>query len=691
MSFDITFDYRFDTSGFFNDPARRAALEAAAAEFENIISDDFEPLPVGLQFNILNPSDGVTQETVTLTEEVDDLIIFIGARNLSGLGLAGPDGYSAVGDIYSSRISSDFRGTGPVTDFEPWAGTVVFDPNAAWNFNLDGPVEGQDDFLSVAIHEIAHVLGFGTSPAYDALVSNATFIGANAQAVNGGNPVPLEPDGAHVQEGFLNDTVSLDPTLTVGSRNLLSDIDKAILADIGYEVAGFTAQGSQPPIATNGAETIFGSNLNDVLNGLGGNDQVQGGAGNDTIQGGAGVDSLFGQGGIDTFVLSPGDGENTAFDFDVATEVVRLVDSGFASAQAALAAVTKPFSNVSRISLSDGSFMDVFHDSQPGTPLTIANFEIATTPPDGPTEGNDALTGTANAETIAALGGDDTIAGSAGNDTINGGAGTDTATYSGNQTSYTLTLSPTTTTLTDRRPDGNDTDTLIDVEFLDFETDLFDGPFNLSVFGGPAGLSPDALESFIELYIGYFNRAPDAVGLFFWGTAFANGTTLEEMAALFGPQEETLAAYPAGTSNLEFATTVYNNVLGRTPDQAGIDFWVGLLDAGAVARDAFILEVLKGAKAAPPADASQAFIDQQLADQDYLATKTDIGAYFAVHKGMSSVPNAIQAMQLFDGTQNGANDAVTAIDGFFASAQNATTGEFLMPLVGVLDDPFSMG
>ena len=130
----------------------------------------------------------------------------------------------------------------------------------------------------------------------------------------------------------------------------------------------------------------------------------------------------------------------------------------------------------------------------------------------------------------------------------------------------------------------------------------------------------------------------------FRGTAFANGTTLDEMATLFIDQAETKAAYPDGTSNNVFAETVYDNVLGRVPDLAGFNFWVGLLDDGTVQRDAFILEVLRGAKAAPPAGATQEFIDQQQADQQYLATKIDIGAYFAVHKGMSDVDNAIAAM-----------------------------------------------
>ena len=57
---------------------------------------------------------------------------------------------------------------------------------------------------------------------------------------------------------------------------------------------------------------------------------------------------------------------------------------------------------------------------------------------------------------------------------------------------------------------------------------------------------------------------------------------------------------------------------------------------------------------------------------------------------MSDVDNARSAMALFDGTQDGIDAAVAAIDAFFTEAQDALTGEFLMPLVGVLDDPFTL-
>ena len=160
------------------------------------------------------------------------------------------------------------------------------------------------------------------------------------------------------------------------------------------------------------------------------------------------------------------------------------------------------------------------------------------------------------------------------------------------------------------------------------------------------------------------------------------------MATLFVDQDQTRSTYPAGTTNNEFATSVYLNVLGRTPDQSGIDFWVGLLDEALVSRDQFILEVLKGAKSELKPEEGQAFVDQQLADRAYLETKVDIGAYFAVHRGMSDVSHAASVMSLFDGSDSSVAAAVAQADRFYTDALDPVSGEFIMQVTGILDTPF---
>lgn len=490
--------------------------------------------------------------------------------------------------------------------------------------------------------------------------------------------------GANWEHNAGNNIYTFDPTEEV--RKTIWDgggQDTFDFSNFALDLAVDLTPGSYSDVpvpgwdATQNIGIAFEAFIETVIGGSG-NDDLSGNSVGNTLAGGAGNDTLAGGGGSDTFSFSGLFGADTISDFSVGEDSVALLGSDGLE--------LKGISNLLNIKTTpDGDARIIADISDEGISGSITLLGVTADAAEGifatlgetiiGTSAGDILNGSSGADLIESKAGDDTVEGSKGDDKIDGGTGRDTVIYSGNQTSYTLTLGPTSTSLTDRRTDGSGTDTLIDMEFLDFDTDLLGGPFDLTTFGGTDELSAPEFESFIELYIAYFNRAPDAVGLNFWGTAFATGTTLEDMATLFIDQDETLAAYPAGTTNEEFANTVYGNVLGRTPDAAGFDFWVGQLDSDNVSRDQFILEVLRGVKDGTP-------------DRGYLDDKVDLGAYFAVHKGMSNTENAASAIDLFDAA--GVDAAVAAIDGYYADAQDSDTGEFLMPVVGVLDDPFHL-
>lgn len=328
--------------------------------------------------------------------------------------------------------------------------------------------------------------------------------------------------------------------------------------------------------------------------------------------------------------------------------------------------------------------------------LAQAGDLVAKTTSDVPGAGDDLVDGSAGADVLHGFDGNDTIMGDAGddqlwgdagNDEIMGGAGTDTAHYLGAISDFTLHFEKGNATRVEHRTaDGEGTDFLAGVERLDFAGQTL----NLDAIDGVIDVSSDDLSTLIEVYIAYFNRAPDAVGLYFWGAAFASGISLDAIAALFLDQDETRATYPADATNLDFASQVYSNVLGRTPDADGLAFWQGQLDSGAVSRDAFILEVLRGAKSEPAQGASQAFVELQRADQSYLATKTDIGTYFSAIKGLSDVNDASLAMEMFQrGDTGSVAQTVDQIDALYAEASSTDGGAFLIQLVGLVDDPFS--
>lgn len=301
------------------------------------------------------------------------------------------------------------------------------------------------------------------------------------------------------------------------------------------------------------------------------------------------------------------------------------------------------------------------------------------------------LTGGATDNLIFGFAGNDVLIGNAGNDQLDGGNGWDISRYSDAQDNFTLTLSAGGINIQDRNAGGEGTDSLTRIEEVQFMDPAQSGAltrFDLTQVSGTTRLNETQMESVIELYIAFFNRAPDAVGLNFWGTAYANGTSLEEIATLFIDQDEVRQAYPDWMGVEDFATTVYANVLGRKADPEGFAFWTDALSSGAVGRDQFILSVLEGAKSAPAPGVSDSFAAQQLADRQYLSDKTDIGAYFSVHHGMSDIANAQAAMATFDGTSGGFVRTIEQVDGFYGAATSDNGSEFLMPLVGVLETPF---
>jgi hypothetical protein len=179
---------------------------------------------------VVNPRTGNSDLFVT-DRPIDDLLVFVGARALGGSTLAesGPSGFF----LNESRYVGN--------NFEPWIGTMAFDSGVNWFFDPT-PESANDipgnsfDFLSTAIHELAHVLGFGTSAIFEDLTSGSRFNGSNARAANNGSSIPLSGDLAHIQDGFLVNGVEtlMDPTTVTGVRTLATPIDVAILADIGY-------------------------------------------------------------------------------------------------------------------------------------------------------------------------------------------------------------------------------------------------------------------------------------------------------------------------------------------------------------------------------------------------------------------------------------------------------------------------
>ncbi len=87
-----------------------------------------------------------------------------------------------------------------------------------------------------------------------------------------------------------------------------------------------------------------------------------------------------------------------------------------------------------------------------------------------------------------------------------------------------------------------------------------------------------------RLYQAAFNRTPDNDGLKYWIGQLDAGMALQEVAARFISSDEFRRLYGTSPSNADFLTRLYNNVLHRAPDATGYAWWLEQLNTGVHTR-----------------------------------------------------------------------------------------------------------
>ena len=282
---DIIFDYTYDTGNYFGDE-QRYIMEQVAYVFESRMGGETfaSSIPtdyltgsntVSATFNFDNPTTGAgtsinvgsTTSEGNIVGQAGELLIFLGARSLSGSTLASAGetgyGYSYSGDISAWQNAFDARDSS--TNYDPRAGSSQVNTNKTFYFDTDLTTHadalssGKTDFYSVMVHEIGHVMGFNTHNAWNANVSGGYWTGANAKAEYNGQNIPLyntphwdlPTDGTPGNTGNLSPAnvgcachPSMLPSIGIDTRTSFSDLDFALLKDIGYSI-------SASPVGTN--------------------------------------------------------------------------------------------------------------------------------------------------------------------------------------------------------------------------------------------------------------------------------------------------------------------------------------------------------------------------------------------------------------------------------------------------------
>lgn len=141
------------------------------------------------------------------------------------------------------------------------------------------------------------------------------------------------------------------------------------------------------------------------------------------------------------------------------------------------------------------------------------------------------------------------------------------------------------------------------------------------------GIAQTTVNPVIRLYQAAFDRVPDSAGLDYWVSQYIDGggsgtLTLGQMSANFTQSAEFQSDYGA-LSNLAFVNALYVNILQRTGDQAGIDYWTNLLNSG-VSRG----EVLNNFAQSPEFVSDSLAAIQQFQSNSADGTETYTGSLF---------------------------------------------------------------
>jgi hypothetical protein len=239
------------------------------------------------------------------------------------------------------------------------------------------------------------------------------LVNGGAVAIQGGAATVANTSLIQVFGQAGNDQISLDETNgALPSANL------------------FGGDGNDTLTGGSGNDLIFGEAGNDTLLGKGGNDQLFGGDGNDTLTGGTGNDMVFGEAGDDLMIWNPGDGSdlNEGGDGNDTVEVNGGNAAETFTVSANGTRVRFDRTDPAPFSIDIGTSENLVVNMNGGDDSFTAGNGLASLislTVDGGA-GNDRITGGDGNDVLIGGDGNDTIIGGRGNDMLIGGAGDDT-------------------------------------------------------------------------------------------------------------------------------------------------------------------------------------------------------------------------------------------------------------------------
>ena len=192
------------------------------------------------------------------------------------------------------------------------------------------------------------------------------------------------------------------------------------------------------------------------------------------------------------------------------------------------------------------------------------------------TGGDDSITGGTGNDSITAAVGSDTIVSGQGIDTVDGGLGFDVLELEGDINDWSVVVSGDVVTLTGAPGSGNGVE-MMNVNFISFGTSIVQNGTQSSIV-----VTDDARDKDVamRLYQTALDRSADQAGAEYWLDQIDAGVdTFTVASQSFLLSSEYQNKYGTQT-NEQFINQLYQNAFNRNADEAGMDYWLGDLNAG---------------------------------------------------------------------------------------------------------------
>lgn len=175
------------------------------------------------------------------------------------------------------------------------------------------------------------------------------------------------------------------------------------------------------------------------------------------------------------------------------------------------------------------------------------------------------------------------------------------------------------------------------------------------------------------VYVALFGRPADPTGLAYFNSVTKNGADLSKIGDLASTQE--YKDRFAGQNNVQIVTSIYQSLYNRTPEAAGLNFFVDALNKGTLSINNIAIAILDGAQGS-----DKTIVNNKIAAADAFTKSLDTAIEIGSYAGNNAAAAGVAFLKPVNESPNSIPNQ-TAIDASIKAIVDTTGGT--APVTGV--------